>query len=529
MRTLIVVLSVQMLLLMPAQGQAPSVEAAVAYNASTGGVAEIVLEDASVVEGSEPAPESGEVFEAPFPQEALDELLNDRIFRDANVGLQLVELGTGEELFAHGADEGFTPASTMKVLTAAAALRELGPAYRFNTRIFRRGEIDGSGVLDGDLYIQGGGDPTLVVERLWKLVYDLRLEGIERISGDVFFDDSHFDDRTRISGWSKPADIRRGPAYFAPIGALSLNFNTVATVISPGQAVGAPARVRLETNAPGIANLESEIVTGSARSRRRIHIDRTVDGQAVTLRVTGSIPAASDAVRYYRTVPDPTAYFMSAFAGFMEGHGIEVDGDFSEALTPEDLPLVAQLQSPPLASILMDMNKYSSNFIAEQVLKEIGAHATDSQGSTLKGLQVISDYLGTLGISESEFVIVNGSGLSRQTVLRPRHLTSVLVDMASDPTVSSEFTASLAIGGRDGTLWSRFRGDPVQGRVRGKTGTINGVHCLVGYLHGQDGQQYAFAYLVNNLRGSISRARHAHDQFIDILLNPVEAGTTEQP
>jgi D-alanyl-D-alanine carboxypeptidase/D-alanyl-D-alanine-endopeptidase (penicillin-binding protein 4) len=526
MRTLIFAISVQFVVFASARAQAPSVEGAVAFNASAGGVAQVVLEETMV------EVEPGlvvEVLEPIFPQEALDEHLDNRIFRDASVGLQLVDLGTGDELFAHRADEGLTPASTMKVLTAAAALRELGPAYRFNTRIFRSGEVDGAGTLDGDLHIQGGGDPTLVIERLWKLVYDLKLEGIERISGDVFFDDSHFDDRTRISGWNKPVDIRRGPAYFAPIGALSLNFNTVATVISPGLGVGDLARVSLETNAPGIAMLESEIVTGSARSRRRIHIERTVDGSSVTLTVTGSIPAASDAVRYYRTVPDPTAYFMAAFEWFMESQGIEVDGGFSEALTPADLPMVAQLQSPPLAAILMDMNKYSSNFIAEQVLKEIGAHATDSQGSTLKGLQVISDYLGTLGISESEFVIVNGSGLSRQTVLRPRHLTAVLVDMASDPTVSSEFTASLAIGGRDGTLWSRFRDDSVIGRVRGKTGTINGVHGLVGYLHGEDGQEYAFAYLVNNLRGSVSRARQAHEQFIGILLSPTDTRTAGEP
>jgi len=528
MRIIFLAISLHLIVTASAQAQAPGVEGAVALNASAGSVSPVVVEPSAQLEEIEVEVEA-QVPTPVFPQEALDELLEERLFRDANVGLQLVDLESGEELFSHRADEGLTPASTMKVLTAAAALRELGPAHRFNTRIFRSGEIDGAGVLSGDLYIQGGGDPTLVVERMWKLVYDLKLEGVERITGDVFFDDSHFDDRTRIAGWNKPADIRRGPAYFAPIGALSLNFNTVATIISPGLEVGAPARVSLETNAPGVAILESEVITGSARSRRRIHIERTVNGSSVTLRVTGSIPAASDAVRYYRSVPDPTAYFMSAFEAFMEAHGIEVEGSFSEAVTPEDLPLVAQLQSPPLASILMDMNKYSSNFIAEQVLKEIGAHATDSQGSTLKGLQVISDYLGTLGISESEFVIVNGSGLSRQTVLRPSHLTSVLVDMAADPTVSSEFTASLAIGGRDGTLWSRFSDDAVRGRVRGKTGTINGVHCLVGYLNGQNGQQYVFAYLVNNLRGSISRARHAHDQFIDVLLNPVDTGTTAQP
>jgi D-alanyl-D-alanine carboxypeptidase/D-alanyl-D-alanine-endopeptidase (penicillin-binding protein 4) len=172
----------------------------------------------------------------------------------------------------------------------------------------------------------------------------------------------------------------------------------------------------------------------------------------------------------------------------------------------------------------MDMNKYSSNFIAEQVLKALGASNSSGPGSTLKGVEKISAYLESLGISNEEYVLVNGSGLSRRIVLRPEHLTAVLVDMASDAKVSPEFMASLAIGGRDGTLWSRFRDEKQVGRLRGKTGTINGVHCLAGYLNGSDGKSYAFAYLVNNLRGGISRARKAHDQFVGTLL--AQGGST---
>ena len=452
--------------------------------------------------------------------ESLKDLTRNRIFRESEVALHLVDLDSGETVFSHGGDQGLMPASTMKVLTAATALRELGPSYRFSTQVLTDGSLNPKGELDGNLYVKGGGDPSMVIEKLWKMVYDLRLEGITKINGNIVFDDSYFDDRTRIAGWNKQEDIERGPSYFAPIGALSLNFNTVAVVVGPGEEVGGSARVEVETPSPGIVELDNQMTTGSQRSSRRVGMEREVDGRAMALTMTGSVPEGGGATRYYRSVADPTAYFMAAFAGQMSAQGITVKGRYEEGMVPESADLLLQVQSPPLAAILMDMNKYSSNFIAEQVLKAVGAETADGTGSTLKGVEAISAYLKSLGISDEEYVLVNGSGLSRRIILRPDHLTAVLSDMAEDAKVSPEFMASLAIGGRDGTLWSRFRDEKHVDRLRGKTGTINGVHCLAGYIDGPNGKTYAFAYLVNRLRGGISRARKAHDQFVGTLMDP---------
>jgi D-alanyl-D-alanine carboxypeptidase/D-alanyl-D-alanine-endopeptidase (penicillin-binding protein 4) len=468
--------------------------------------------DATVAEALADAVRNEEI------QVALKDLTRNRLFRESKVALELVDLDTGESVFSYGADMGLMPASTMKVLTSATALRELGPSFRFSTQLLTDGKQKGKGLLDGNLYVDGSGDPSMVIEKLWKMVYDLKLNGISEIKGNVVFDDSHFDDRNRIAGWNKQEDIDRGPAYFAPIGALALNFNTIAVVVRPGEKVGEAATVVAETPSPGIVEIETEVLTGSRRSRRRVGMERTVDGRKMTLKLTGTIPEGGDPVRYYRSVADPTAYFMAAFAAQMKSQGIKVRGRYEEGVVPANAKLLLQVQSPPLASILMDMNKYSSNFIAEQVLKALGASNSSGPGSTLKGVEKISAYLVSLGISDEEYVLVNGSGLSRRIILRPAHLTAVLADMASDPLVSPEFMASLAIGGRDGTLWSRFRDEEQVGRLRGKTGTINGVHCLAGYLSGPGGKSYAFAYLVNNLRGGISRARKAHDQFVGTLL-----------
>ncbi len=156
--------------------------------------------------------------------------------------------------------------------------------------------------------------------------------------------------------------------------------------------------------------------------------------------------------------------------------------------------------------------------MAEQVLKTLGSQVHGSPGTTEKGLEVVASYLEDIGIPRDEHRLVNGSGLSREIAVRPTLLTAVLLDMADDPNVGSEFRTSLAIGGRDGTLWSRFRDEDEVDRMRGKTGTLNGVHCLAGYVEGGDGDTYAFAYLVNDLPASIARARQAHDRFVESML-----------
>src|SRR5688572_19666809 len=180
-------------------------------------------------------PSSDEVVAAFTP------ILEDPTLAETQLGIEVVDLATGEELFALNGDVGFIPASTTKVVTAAAALRTLGPAYQFSTHIYRDGELAPDGVLDGNLYVKGYGDPTLVVERLWKMVHDIQMEGIVEVDGNVIFDDDFFGDDHLIPGWRKKVDLANGPTYFAPLGALSLNFNTACIVIGPGLDTASPA------------------------------------------------------------------------------------------------------------------------------------------------------------------------------------------------------------------------------------------------------------------------------------------------
>ncbi len=466
---------------------------------------------AAEAELSEPAVASLEQFLGP--------LTEDRLFSDSTVGLQVVDVETGVEVFSHGQASALTPASTMKAVTSAAALKELGPSYSFTTQVWMDGELNGDGVLQGDLYIRGTGDPTFVIEDLWKLVYDLKLEGLREVSGNIYFDDSYMTPERGVPGWTKTADMENGPSYFPSLGALSLNFNTVAVIARPGPDVGGPAVVELETPAPGILKTESELLTGSKGTRRRVYMERTVTGASATYKVSGSMPQGAGAKRYYRSVPDAKAYFTAAFASMCKDQGVKVRGKYLEGELPDSgAEILVQHRSEPLSRILATTNKHSNNFMAEQVLKTLGAELK-GEGSTAAGVEVVQEYLVSLGIPAEEFALVNGSGLSRDLRLRPSHLTAVLVDMAHDEQVGAEYEASLAIGGRDGTLWSRFKGPDRVGKVRGKTGTLNGVHCLTGYIRAGDGRRYAFAYLVNDLPYSIAKARSAHDRFADTLFD----------
>jgi D-alanyl-D-alanine carboxypeptidase/D-alanyl-D-alanine-endopeptidase (penicillin-binding protein 4) len=448
----------------------------------------------------------------------LGPILNDSALRGTEYGVQVVNVNTGEEVFARNADLALAPASVMKVLTAAVALRELGAGYRFSTYASSSAEMTNEGTLAGDLYVQGFGDPTLVTEDIWRLVYDLWLAGIRTIEGDVIFDDSHFDDKRLISGWRKDVDMANGPAYFAPLGALSVNFNTVCIVVGPGPETGQKASVLLETPQDSV-KVVNEVKTGPRRSRPRFTIERTVRGRKrVQLKVSGSVPIGARPTRFYRSIADPISQFQAIFKGHLEDREIAVSGEYREDDAPDGLSMLARHESAPLPAVLARMNKHSSNFMAEHVLKAVGAEVEEGEGSTRNGLDVIQAYLESLGAHAEEFKLVNGSGLSRDALLRPSHVNSVLIDMAQDRVVGPEFLASLSIGGIDGTLWTRFRGEGIEGRVRGKTGSLNHVNALAAYVDGGDGELYAFTFFVNDIPGSSRAVRRLHSRFGRALL-----------
>lgn len=349
------------------------------------------------------------------------------------------------------------------------------------------------------------------------MAVDLQSAGVTEVDGDVVFDDTGQEAPGLLPGWGKAVDVANGPAYFAPLGALTVNYNVACLLVSPGGEVGQPAQVDLETPAD-VVRIVNEAVTVSPRSRRWLEIERQIDDDGgVTFTVSGRVPLDRDPRRIYRAVGDPTVHFMSVFEGLLAERGITVTGQFRRGVAPDDAELLVRHASDPLTIVLTRMNKRSSNIMAEQVLRAVGAAATGGPGSTEAGLEVVRTYLDELGIPRQEYRLVNGSGLSRDARLRPSHITAVLLDLWNDPRIGPEFLASLAVGGVDGTLRRRLDEESA-GLLRGKTGSLNSVYCLAGFIHAADNRVYAFSFLVNGFRGSSRKVRALQDRFARILI-----------
>ncbi len=478
-----------------------------------------VAQAASPAEGA-PASVVGEAA-TPGLAASLATLPTMPVFSRSSIALEVVNAATGERVYAYGDDKALLPASTMKLVTSAVALRELGPAYRFPTWVKYQGELGANGVLTGNLHIVGQGDPTMVVERMWKMIADIQARGVAEIDGDVVFDGSYMaGEGVWVPGWSKAEDLERGDVYYAALGALSLNYNVAAIVVRPGATVGGPALAEFDTPS-GVLVLENQLTTGRARSKYWVKVERKLDeaGKVGTYTLTGNVPVDLDADHppIYRTLADPTGHYVSVFRALAASQGIKVKGKFRLGAAPAESKLLLKVESDRLVEIIADMNKQSNNFIAEQVLRAVAAERAGLPGTTEKGARLLGDYLASLGVAADRYRFVNGSGLSRDIQLAPSALDAVLVDMHRNHDLGPEYAATLAVGGRDGTLWHRFRDDGMEGRVRAKTGSLAGVFCLAGYVAGTDGTEYAFSFFVNDLEGSTTRARDAHDQLVRVL------------
>ena len=283
-------------------------------------------------------------------------------------------------------------------------------------------------------------------------------------------------------------------------------------------APAAEGAARLQLNAAELVPRQP-METVSAGKRGWVRIERDADPSTgeTLFTVEGEVPHGSELQRHYRAVAEPRSWFASVFEDILESRQLKFTGRVVAGSTPADAEEVVRLWSPPLHEILNHTNKYSSNFMAEHVLKAMGAEVKGVPGSAEKGLDVVREYFDSLGIPRDEYAVINGSGLSRSARMRPSHLNAVLMDMHHDPLLAPEFLSMLAVSGRDGTLRRRFDEEEETGRVRGKTGSLNGVYCLAAYVRSGAGDVYALTILVNNFRRT-RPVRVLHDRFGEAML-----------
>ena len=442
-------------------------------------------------------------------QRKVKKILNNSCLKKNNFGIKVYSLDRGEAIIELRAKKLFIPASNLKILTTAVALETLGPNYRFPTSLFTDGNLEDE-VLNGNLYIQGHGDPKFVTEQMWLLVNKLRNLPIRRITGNIIGDDSFFDNKKRVKTWIKNPGAQ---AYEAPLGALSFNFNTVQVYVSPGIKAGNKPKIIIEPDTEYIT-LDNQAKTLKAGKRNRLIVNRVEHNGFDEITVSGGITLSQARAQYFLNITDPTQYTLSVLKKYLAHAGIKFTGKIEQRRVPEGAMKLLTHDSEPLTLALQGLNKFSNNFVAEQILKTIGAEKYGQPGTTLKGLKAFKEYLIKLGYQQNQYQVLDGSGLSRQNRLSPQIIIDVLRHVKNDLGVYPEFVSALGVMGVDGNVKNRMRGVKSSERARVKTGTLNFVSALSGYFQSRDDETFAFSILMNSLKCSNGRIKKLQDQII---------------
>ena len=422
-----------------------------------------------------------------------------------DVSIHVHELGSGREVLAHRADTPRNPASVLKLLTTFAALDVLGPAHTWRTEVYLDGRLE-DGVLAGNLVLRGGGDPYLVQERFWLLLRELRRRGLERIEGDLVVDTGYFRPGPEDRGAFDNQPLR---AYNVTPHALLVNFNVVRFWFEPA------ADGVLVDMEPPLANLrvDNRLQPAPGRCRgyqRGIAVRARRTERAVTF--SGEFPAACGRYSLARSVLSHEDFVFGLFTSLWREMGGEFDGALVVGETPADAERLVAMDSLPLGEVIRSVNKYSNNVMTRQLLYTLGAERYGVPGTEEKGRRAIADWLAERGFQFPELVLENGAGRSREARITARHMGELL-GAAWASAWMPEFAASMAISGMDGT-YGRRRGDAIAGRARLKTGSLDHVSTLAGYLQADDGARHAVVILHN--AGDVHRG--PGDELQDALL-----------
>lgn len=422
------------------------------------------------------------------------------------LSLYVHEIGRDEPLLSVAADIPRNPASSLKLLTTLVALEELGPAYTWRTEAYTRGQL-GGGRLAGDLHLKGYGDPYLVLENFWRLLRGLRQQGLQSIDGDLVLDQSHF-----AAEDEDPADFDGRPnrAYNVLPRALLVNFQAVHLRFLPG-AEG--LRVVADPPVP----LENRIRLMSDRCRgwadgwaMRVRGEK---GGGARLVFDGKYQADCGERELFRVFDDGPGYVHGVFNALWREQGGTIAGGVREDAVPADAQPFYTWYSPPLADVIRSINKYSNNVMTRQLLLTLGAERHGAPGTTEKGARVVHAWLERQGMNFPELVLDNGAGLSREARISARHLAQVLL-AAYRSAYMPEYISALPVSALDGTLKNRF-GGTLAGRLHLKTGSLNGVRSLAGYMLNAAGRRVIVVYLHNHPRANTDAAEAVQRELLE--------------
>jgi serine-type D-Ala-D-Ala carboxypeptidase/endopeptidase (penicillin-binding protein 4) len=476
-------LLVQLLTMVPAQGQQPQVIAPPALPA--------VCQNQLATE--------------------IDRIIDRPELRRYRWGIVVRDLNGTSQLYNRDGDRLFIPASNVKLITTAVALRQLGVTRRLRTSVY---QLPSTGNR-ANLVVVGRGDPSLTVNKLPLLIQQLKQRGITNI-GQISFDDGYFRGEQLNSGWEW-GDLSTD--YAPAINGLMLNQNSNPLTVSPQQ-IGLPLKYTWKDPSLNNWQVDNQSLTAVASQN-----DRGVDAIAMfgksTIRLTGKLAPSAAATQIDLPLANPAGSFMNAFNQSLNRSGISI-GNTRLVLEQNifNLPEIAAINSPTIAELINETNQKSNNVYAEVLLKSIGrthpTHYTSNEDTSTLGIALVKQRLTEMGVDPQAYSLYDGSGLSRHNLVAPATFVRVLSAMSTTP-VGQIYRDSLPRSGISGSLKNRMKGTLAQGIVRAKTGSLSGVASLSGYINPPQYSPLVFSIILNQHDRPTSQMVKVIDEIVIVL------------
>ncbi len=437
---------------------------------------------------------------------------------DGAVSLVVREAETNGPVISFNPDTPRNPASVIKLLTTIAALELLGPTYQWQTHYLLDGTVAADGTLRGNLVMRGGGDPFLTVDRYWSHVLAIRERGIRHIDGNLIIDNSLFNipphDRAAFDGKSQRL-------YNVGPDAALTNFSATRFVLEPMD-----GRINVFADPP-LANLDIDNrltpAGGKCTSRNAgwsFGIHR--NNGRIQARFSGNYRSRCGAHSISRSIVSNQDYTYQLFRYLWESMGGTLKGGYRLGAAPETARELVSVPSRSLAENISSINKYSNNVMARQLLLTIGSewHVDPAKDTRVAGIEAITEWLDNVGVNTQGLIIDNGAGLSRISRTSAAQIATLL-SVAWQSNWQPEFLASLSLAALDGTMRKRLRKSNLAGRARIKTGLINGVRSMAGYVHSASGAHYTVTLLIDSSKVNYWNGNQVQDAVLEwIYLRP---------
>lgn len=458
----------------------------------------------------------------PVPVQTLNDLqsrirlaLSRPELRRGTVAIKIASLDTGKTLFEENADKYVMPASNMKNFTVAAALERLSPNFRFATSVYADSQPDANGTIKGDLRIYGRGDVSLssafyegdYVKGLDLLADKIVQAGVKRVEGNLVGDESYFSGNPIPASWEwDDLQWRSG----AEVSALPINDNTLDLSVKPGSSINSTCFVQLQPF-NSVMKIVNRCLTSASGAKRDLTIKKALEQNV--LEISGTIPISDKGFSGALTVSRPAELFVSLLKQRLQEKGVIVTGQ-TQVISAKEKPIsstvssvqpveITRLESPPFSLIAAKTMKPSQNLYTETILWTLGEQFGDKTNpkstSAERGATVVRSFLQQIGIPSDAIVQWDGSGLSRHNLVTANANVQLYTYMAKQSRYAQAWRESLTIGAMDGTLRGRFKDTSAAGNVRGKTGTIDQVSALSGYVTTASGEPLVFSIIVNGV------------------------------